>query len=194
MAQGQRNGNGNGEQPVSLINISPDDWAKAAVAAGYTVHNGLPVIGVSGESGDGYLVSIAVPTSIDPANLARALLSHALRVGQSGVKASKSPDRTVATDAANGALNGNYKPQRERDNDIVEREAKRMFEAHVSGLVKAAKADATDDDIAATVKAQSETDAGKNWIDAKKAEILAAGTYTVARKASGKAAAVAITL
>lgn len=88
MAQGKDNGNGS-----ALVNISAEDWAKACIAAGYTVRDGKPVLGISGDVGDGFLVTLDPPTAISPVNLARALCSYALRVGQGAVKGKKEPTR-----------------------------------------------------------------------------------------------------
>jgi hypothetical protein len=202
MAQGQRNGNGNPNgtpegtpEYKPLASLTPEIWSAACAAAGFTVNgNNEAVIGISGDSGDGYLVAIPAPMAIDMGNLVRACLGHALRVGQSGVKASKAPNREVATTSANSAMNGGYKPSRERSNDIALSEAERLFEVHVGNLVRQAKPDASEDDIAATHKKQAASDGGKAWIAAKKAEVLANGTYAVNRKGKGTGAEVAITL
>jgi hypothetical protein len=197
MAQGQRNNN-HGTQAESfkpLAAMPADVWSKAVAAAGYTVDdNGNAMIPVSGDTGDGYLVSVSTPTDIDMGNLVRALLGHALRVGQAGVKASKSPSREVATASANSALNGGYAPQRDRNVDVAEREAERRFEVHVTAQARAVRPDASEDDIAATVKKMAESDAGKAWIANAKREVIANGTYSVSRKGAGKGDAIAITL
>jgi hypothetical protein len=191
MAQGQRNGN----STKPLATLSPEVWAAACASAGYTVDDsGNAVIGISGEKGDGYLATIPCPVDMDPENLARAALQYALRVGQAGLKASKSPDRDVATKAAQSAVNGGYKPSRDRSVDIVEREAEREFELHVRARVKETDPNASEDDIAATLKKMAESEGGKAWIADKKAEVLARGTYAVSRKAGSKGEAIAITL
>lgn len=176
-------------------------WAESAARAGYTVHEGVPYIGVSGDEGDGFLVGLGAPSWFglvgdEPSrdNVFRALAAHALRVGQGKLKAADKPTREIATDGANSALNGAYKPSRERSNDIVDSEASRQFTDYVRAKVLAVKADATESQIAATVSAQSETDAGKALLAKMRGEILAKGTYAVSRKGKGSSTAVAITI
>lgn len=193
MAQGNQGNQGN-------VGTANETWTKAGADAGYAIHNGLPHIGVSGDEGDGFIVPLSapdwfhnVPEDARP-NVFRAMASHALRVGQAKVKQAETPTRSTAIDAANSALNGGYKPTRERGNDIVESEAARMFGDHVSKLVLAAKPDATSAMIDATVATQADTDKGKALIAKFRGEIVERGTYAVSRKGKGKAGAVTVEL
>src|ERR1700687_4058884 len=95
-----------GNQNVSL-------WAESAARAGYTVHNGVPHIGVSGDEGDGFIVPIAAATwfqHVDDegtrGNEFRGMAAHALRVGQAKLKAADKPTREIAIEGAASALNG----------------------------------------------------------------------------------------
>lgn len=165
-------------------------WAESASNAGYTVQDGVPYIGVSGDVGDGHIVPVPAPAwfvAIEDQgqrdNVFRALAAHALRVGQSSLK--KENDKGTREHAVAGvhaAVNGTYKPGRERANDILDAESGRMFSDHVKARVLAVKADATQADIDLTVDAQAKTDAGKALLNKFRADILARGTYTVSRK------------
>lgn len=183
-------------------NNSAELWADSASRIGLTVHEGMPHIGVSGDEGDGFIVPVAAPdwfASIRDEgtrdNVLRALAAHALRVGQAKLKAADKPTRQAAIDGVTSALNGGYKPARSRDNDIADSEAAKMFRAYVTDKVKAVKPDASEADIAETVKAQAETPRGKELLGTYRAQVLERGTYVVSRKGSGgKAAAVTVEL
>jgi|ERR1700693_1383203 len=174
-------------------------WAESAARVGYTVHNGVPHIGVSGDEGDGFIVPLSpvpshfhlIESESERDNNFRALASHALRVGQAKLKAADTPTRELAGAGVASALNGGYKPSRERSNDIVDSEAARMFSDHVKARVLAVKSDATESQIEATVSAQADTDAGKALVTKFRATILERGTYSVSRKGKGKTGAVA---
>jgi len=189
MAQGQQNAN--------------ELWASAAASAGFAVHNGAPLIGISPDEGDGYIVELPAPDWFSAIrdegtreNVFRAMAGHALRVAQAKVKAKgTTPSLQVATDAAASALNGGYKPGRGRDNDIVDSQAMAKFRELVVSKVRAVNPQASDKDIDATVDQQLKTDRGKELIGQFRNAVLESRTYTVARKGSGgKAAAVAVSL
>jgi len=173
-------------------------WAKSAANAGYAVHNNMPLIGVSGDEGDGFIVALVAPSwfqaiADEPSrdNVFRALAAHALRVGQAKLKAAETPTKEIAIESANSALNGGYKPSRERTNDIVGSEAAKLFTDHVRARVLAVKSDATESQIDATIAAQAETDAGKALLAKFRDRVLTTGTYSVSRKGKGKTGAVA---
>lgn len=176
-------------------------WAQSAARVGFTVHNDLPHIGVSGDTGPGYIVPLPAPewfASIRDEgtrdNVLRAMAAHALRVGQAKLKAEDNPTRQHAADGVALALNGGYKPARSRDNDIADTEAAKMFRAYVAEKAIAAKPNATEADIAETVKAQSETPRGKELLAQYRTQVLEQGTYTVTRKGSGGGKAAAVTV
>ena len=198
MAKGNQNGNGNGApegtpefKPLSAI--TAEQWKAACAAAGYGIDGDNVIIGVSDDNA-GYLVPLAAPVDINMENLARALLGHALRVGQQGVKASKSPSRQVAIDSAASALNGKYKPSRDRSTDVVEKERDRLFREFVKAKVLAVKPDADDAAIDATVEKQAATDAGKEKLAEFRKAVIDAGSYAVARKGKATAGAIEIAL
>lgn len=170
-------------------------WAEAAARCGYSVHNGSPLIGVSGDEGDGFIVPLPAPSYMTHItdegtrdNVFRALAAHALRVGQAKLKAADKPTREVATEGVASAVNGGYKPGRERTNDIVETEARKRFDMHVRNRVLAVKADATEAQIVSTIAAQADTDGGKKLLAKLTADILSDGVYTVSRKGKGAGA------
>lgn len=177
-------------------------WAQSAARVGYTIHEDTPHIGISGDVGDGFIVPLPAPdwfASIRDEgtrdNVLRAMAAHALRVGQAKLKSEDNPTRQHAIDGVALALNGGYKPARSRDNDIADTEAAKMFHAYVAEKAKAAKPNASDADVAETVKAQSETPRGKELLAQYRADVLARGTYTVSRRGgAGKAAAVTVEL
>lgn len=176
-------------------------WAQSASRAKYAVHEGKPLIGISPDKGDGYIVPLPAPdwfASIADEgtrdNVFRAMASHALRVGQAKIKSADKPDREIAVTAVASALNGGYKPGRDTTNDIVQDEANRMFGAHVRNLVLAAKPDATEAQITATIAKQAETDKGKALLSEMYSRVIAAGTYTVQRKSSKTADALELAL
>lgn len=193
MAQGRDNG--------TLVHVSDELWAKACAEAGYAIKDGKPVLGISGDEGDGFLVTLDPPNGISPVNLARALCSYALRVGQSVVKAAEKdddsePSQELAQAGTNSALL-DYKPARNRseNNDILTTEAELQFYQHVARLVSAAKPGATPDDVRITYEAEKAKPSGLEWIAKKKEEIWASGRYTVnRRKGSTKGAAVEISI
>lgn len=179
-----------------LLNMSAADWAKACGDAGYCIRNGKPLIGISDDNSEntvGYIVELDFP-KIDPVNLARALCAHALRVGQSGLKAANKDDRSnaVATESANRALNGTYEPQTKRENDILESESMVAFKAMLAEKIREKSPDATDAVINNTVNKEKDTDRGKAWLKAKRDEIDQSRTYTIARRRE-RVAKVAIT-
>lgn len=193
MAQSQ-NGNGNAPREFQLI-ISDKAWAQACEAAGYALTaDGKPIIGISSEN-EGFLVALDSPVNIDPVNLARAICSLSLRVGQAKVKAKGVvASRELAQEGANSVVKANgYSPARDRENDILEREAKVELRKHVAVKVAEAKPGATEDDINATYNQWVDSEAGVKFIKDKMVEILARGTYTLNKKGD-KASVVSITL
>jgi hypothetical protein len=169
-------------------------WGESASRCKYAVHNGAPMIGVSGDTGDGFIVPVPAPTwfaAIEDEgtrdNVFRALSSHALRVGQAKLKAAEKPTREVALAGVASALNGGYKPGRETVNDIVESETATRFATHIRGLVLKAKPDATEKAIADTIGKQAAGDKGKALLAKIRGEVLASMTYTVSRKGKGEA-------
>lgn len=174
-------------------------WAKSAANAGYFVSGeNVPHIGVSGDSGPGFIVPLPAPAwfnsiADEPTrdNVFRAMAAHALRVGQAKLKASDAPTRDIAAEGAASALNGGYKPSRERSNDIVDSATAKMFADHVRARVLAVKSDATESQIESTIAAQAETDAGKALLAKMRGEVVANGTYVVSRKGKGTTGAVA---
>lgn len=178
-----------------------DLWVAAADSAGYATHDGKALIGISGDSGDGYIVGVPAPSWFASVrdegmrrNLAQALLAHALRVGQAKVKAEDNPTREHATAGAASAIDGTYKPSKSRDNNIVDSETAKRFANHVKAAVLAKVPNATTEQIDATVAKQAETEAGKALIAKFRGEVLESGTYTVSRKGGGKAQALEISL
>lgn len=178
-----------------------DLWVSAADAAGYATHDGKALIGVSGTEGDGFIVGVPAPTWFASVrdegmrrNLAQALLAHALRVGQSKVKAEEKPTRETAATGAASAIDGTYKPSKSRDNNIVDSETALRFANHVKALVLAKMPNATTEQIDATVAKQAETEGGKALIAKMRGEVLESGTYTVSRKGGGKAQAIEVTI
>lgn len=165
-------------------------WGKSAASAGYAIHNGLPLIGISPDTGDnGFLVPVNPPAwfhLVDDEgqrdNVFRALIAHALRVGQAKVKATKEPTAAVAAEGANSVIAGSYKPGRERGNDIVEREAARAFETHIGAMVRQKNPAADQATIDATVSKYADTAYGKTTLAKFREEIIGRGTYTVSRK------------
>lgn len=176
-------------------------WVSAASDRGFGVHNGNPLIAAAPEEGDGFILPL------DPApewfrhvpHDSRGLVFQAVaeyvqnRVAQPAAKKDGATRETVSK-AVHDALNGGYKPTRERDKDVVGNEAARMFRSHVERLVRAKKADATDTEIDATVNAHVDTDAGKALLAKFREDVLAKGTYTVSRKGKAKSGSVAIEL
>lgn len=190
MPQGQRNapqGNGdnggNGEQPQPefkpLAAITAEIWRDACAAAGFPMNeSGQPLVPVSDEKGHGYLVPLMVPSDINMDNLVRALYGHGLRVGQTRTKAAEAPSVQVATDAANSALNGKYKPSREPKSDIIDKEAARRFkEDIVRPKVMAAKPGSNEAAVDATVKKQALLPTGIEKLAELRKAVIADGTY-----------------
>jgi len=177
-------------------------WAESAARSKYAVHDGSPLIGVSGDEGDGFIVPLPAPHFFHQIadeglrdNVFRALASHALRVGQAKVKAEKTPSRDTATTAVASAIDGSYKPSRETVNDILDYEVSRRFASRIEALVRTKVPDASDKAIADTVVAQADTEAGKTLLAKLRQDVIATGTYAVARKGkSEKGGAVAIDL
>lgn len=175
-------------------NNSATLWGESASRCKYAVHNGAPMIGVSGDTGDGFIVPVPAPAwfaAIEDEgtrdNVFRAMSSHALRVGQAKLKAAEKPTREVALAGVASALNGGYKPGRETVNDIVESETATRFATHIRGLVLKAKPDATEKAIADTIGKQAAGDKGKALLAKIRGEVLASMTYTVSRKGKGEA-------
>jgi hypothetical protein len=191
---GEQTGEENGVDVAAL-------WTQSAARVKYAVHNGLPLIGVSGTAGDGFIVSLpapawfaAVPTEGERDNVFRAMAAHALRVGQAKLKASKTPTREDATAGANSVFDGTYKPQREVVNDIVDDEAKRLFADHIRTLVLTKNPAATESVIADTVTKYGDADSGKAWIEAARGRVLESMTYVVNRKGEKSGGALEIEL
>lgn len=184
-----------------VVDNAPAMWAEAAAKAGYAVHNGLPLIGVSGEKGDGYIVPLTAPSWFASVadentriNVFRAMSRHAQAVAQAKLKSEKEPSKATAVSAAASALNGSYSPGRERSNDILESAAGKAFEAHIAKLVREKQPDATQVHIDATVTKYSGTDAGKALIAKFRDEAANGGTYIVSRKSTAKADAIELSI
>jgi hypothetical protein len=179
-------------------------WAESAARNGFAVANGVPHIGISPDEGDGFIVPVPapawfahVPSEGERDNVSRALLAHALRVGQAKVKSEDKPTREHASAGVASVIDGSYKPSRDRSNgnDIVETEAMRRFIAvNVRPKVLEKVPAATDKQIEDTAKAQAETERGKALLAEHRAAVLESGTYTPARKGGAKAGALAIEL
>lgn len=173
-----------------------DFWSKAASDCGYAVGtDGVPLIGISPDEGDGFIVPVPAPTWFAQVrdegarkNVFRALAAHALRVGQSKVKAADKPTRQTAADGVASAINGSYEPGRSRDNDIVGSTAARMFSDFIAGIVRQSKPNATDAEIKSTVDAEAETERGKAKLAAFSAQVLESGIYPVQRRGKGTSA------
>lgn len=170
-----------------------DLWAVSAANCGYAVHSGMPLIGISGDVGEGFLVAVPAPawfahvaTDGERDNAFRAVVGHALRVGQSKVKAAKEPTREIAEGGVKAAVDGSYKPSKDRSTDILDAESVRMFAAHIEALVRAKQPEAAAAVVANTVEKHAATDKGKAMIAANRAVIIERGTYTVSRKGKGK--------
>lgn len=198
-------GNGGNENPVPefkpLAAITGDLWAAACSAAGYPMDaNNCPMVPVSGEQGDGFIVSVLPPVDIDMSNLVRALLQYALRTGQGGVKGKDAagneivPTLALATESANAAMNGSYKPSRERSaTDLMTKEADRRATERVTAGVRKQKPEASDDDIAASVKAWFDSDRGKARLVELRKEVMEDRTYKPSRKGTGKGTVIEVT-
>jgi len=178
-----------GNQNVTL-------WEQSAARAKYDLHNGQPLIGVSGDEGDGFIVPLRAPDWFHNItdegardNVFRAMASHALRVGQAKLKASKTPGHDVALEGVNSALNGGYKPGREVDNGIIGIEAARMFSERVTALAKQSKPTATQAEIDATITKYADSDKGKALLAQFRQQIVERGTYVVNRKGKATASA-----
>ena len=174
-------------------------WAETCADMGYAVTtDGLPLIGISPDEGDGFLVPVPEPKGFDTFEpsmrraIGRAMLADALRVGQAKVKAEKAPTLATAIDAVTSVMNGTYKPSRDRSLDVLEREADRAFAALIREKVLAAKPDATEATIEKTRKDWLDKAEGKAKLTEFRDAILASGTYTVSRKGRGKAETVTI--
>src|SRR5512135_2370619 len=165
MAQGNQN---------AATAIANRMWAESAARAKYAVHDGVPLIGVSGDEGDGFIVPLPAPHFFHDVadegmrdNVFRALASHALRVGQAKVKAIPShvtdakQRRDIAIEAVASAIDGTYKPSRESVNDIIDYEVSRRFAAAVEARVRAKVPDASDKAIADTIADKLTQDDGK---------------------------------
>lgn len=173
-------------------------WRDSAERCHFATVDGVPHIGISGDEGDGFIVPVPAPDWFHAIadegtrdNVFRAMLGHALRVGQAKVKAAKEPSRQIAADGVASALNGGYKPGRETDNNIIESEAMRGFSGFIRSRVLAANPGASDADVDGVVKAELEKDRGKAKLAEFREQVQKAMTYTPARKGKGKASTVA---
>lgn len=184
---GEQQGTPTPTPPVKpLEGLTDEVWRKACSDAGFMMNSDRqPVIPVSGDKGStlGFLVSIPTPRDIDPENLARAILGHCLRTGQSAIKAKgKTPSLELATQGARSASNGSYSPARTRDKDIAQKEAERRFDEMIRLKVLEQQPEAKPDTIARNQKRYAETEAGIAKIKEFRDAVLAEGTYQISKE------------
>lgn len=176
-------------------------WAGAAARCGYAIHNGQPLIGISGK-GIGFIVPLPEPDYFTVVtdegvqeNVFRAVAGHALRVGQAKVKASKAPSREDAIAGVLSAVAGTYKPSKERSSDILDSTAMRLFEARIEtrvaalgpdALVIGGKAEPFAKVVAGTVAAQLKLPRGQEVLKECRAQAAESGTYVPSTKDGGE--------
>lgn len=186
MAQSNQNTGDN----TGNTNGAATAWSEAAARAKYAVHGGVPLLGISPETGNGFIVPLPAPawfaTITDAGmqdNVFRAIAGHAQRVGQGAVKGTGNATRDKAVAGVASVVSGTYKPGREVTNDILESETATRFENLIrEKLAAAGHASPTEKQLADTVAKQAATEAGKQYLAKFREEVVADATYTPSRK------------